>query len=208
MPPQNQNGPAPTGQYDFFMNPQQAGKPRLAGPSSPISRILVVVGGLVLLIIIFVIISSLLSGGPTPASLQTIVVEDQAEIMHLSKAGSNTASSAVAKNFAITSLFTITTDQQNLVTYLAQNKVKITPAQLALKVSAKTDADLATALSAGVYDQTYTQAMTTVFTSYAQDINTAYKKTTGTNGRKILASQYKSAIVLLKQLKNLPAQSQ
>ncbi len=172
------------------------------------ARIMVVVGGLVIVVIFFSILSAVLSSGPTPASLQTVVAEDQAEIIHLSQGATNNASSAVTKNFAITSQFTLTTDQQELVAYLAQSKVKLTPAQLLASVSAKTDAALASGLSAGIYDQTYTQVMTTTFTTYANDINAAYKKTKGPNGRKILSKDYTSAIVYLKQLKNLPAQSQ
>jgi hypothetical protein len=207
MPPQNQqnqNVPNNQGQYDFFMAPGQAARPKLSGPTSMKSRIIIVVSGLVLLVIIASVISAVLNSGPKATDLQTSVAQDQQEIIRLTTAGINTASSAQTKNFAITTQFTITSEQQQLVAYLAQGKVKVGPKQLALKQSSKADQELATALAAGVYDQSFTEVMTADFTTYVNDLNTAFKKTKGPNGRKLIQQDYTSAQVLIKQLKNLP----
>jgi hypothetical protein len=215
MPPQNQNvptGPAPqapqgpNGRYDFFMAPQQNQKSKIALPGSFKSRIILVIGGIILLVILFSVISSLLNGGPSVQVLQTAVAQDQQEIIRLSQKGSNTASAAVAQNFAITTQFTLTSAQQDLVAYLGQSGIKLDAKKLGLKQNPKSDQTLATALSAGVYDQTFTQVMTINFNTYLADLNVAYKKTKGTNGRKLLRQDYASAQVLMKQLKNLPSQ--
>jgi hypothetical protein len=196
MPPQNQNQPNNVGRYDFFMNPQQPKKPGIVGPSSVKSRLLLVVGGIVLLIIIFSVIGAILGGGPNPVQLQTIVAQDQQEIVRLNMAAAHTALSPETKNFAITAQFTITSDQQQLVAYLAKNGAKLSDKQLGLKP----------ALSAGVYDQTFNGIMKTEMTSYARDLTTAYKSTKGITGRKLLKADYSSALVFLSRIKNLPTQ--
>jgi hypothetical protein len=206
MPPQNQNQPNNVGRYDFFMNPQQPKKPGIVGPSSVKSRLLLVVGGIVLLIIIFSVIGAILGGGPNPVQLQTIVAQDQQEIVRLNMAAAHTALSPETKNFAITAQFTITSDQQQLVAYLAKNGAKLSDKQLGLKHSAQNDQNLTTALSAGVYDQTFNGIMKTEMTSYARDLTTAYKSTKGITGRKLLKADYSSALVFLSRIKNLPTQ--
>jgi hypothetical protein len=195
--------PQPTQQpnYDFIVNPNQPVHNRsVGGPSSMIGRILVVGGGLIVLIIAFVIIKGLLSGGGNAAAMLG-VVQDQQELIHLaSGAAMQQTISTTNKNFAITTQLAITSEQTQLLTYLAAQHQKISMTQQSLKISSATDTELTNSLAASTYDQTFQQVLQSELTNYGSALKLAYKQTSGPKGRKLLTDEYKTASLLQQQL--------
>ena len=165
-----------------------------------IKRILIVGVGLIVLIIAFVIIKGLVSGGGNSAAM-LIVVQDQQELIHLSTAAAiqpNISSSN--KNFALTTQLVITSEQSQLRTYLAKQGQKITLKQRNLKISSAIDSQLTSAITSNSYDTTFQSVMKSQLTNYATALQVAYKQSPGTNARKLLTSQYNSAVLLQQQL--------
>jgi hypothetical protein len=208
--PYQQPAPAPQPNgYDFITNPGPAPKrgPNLlpSNASAPL-RIAIVVGGLLVLLIIFLIIKGMLSGGGnTPALIS--VAQEQQEIIHLTTnatSNSQTGLSTTNQNFAVTAQASLTSDQRQLITYLANNGHKVKDKTLGLKINASLDQELQTAATNSTYDNTFKQTMQTQLSEYQQALQAAYKQTTGPKGRVLLTNQFNASKLLLQQL-NTPA---
>jgi hypothetical protein len=188
--------------YEFILNPA-ANHPKkmIAGETSMAKRIGIVVGGLILLIIIFSLAKSVLSKpSPNAASLLSVVQEQQ-ELAHVSaEASKQQGIQTTTADSAATITATIGTEQPQLETYIRGIGLKYKPIQYSLRVSAVTDAALATAASGGTYDQVYETTVQTVLQNYEHFLKLAYSQTTGLHGRAILTVDYNSASLLLTQL--------
>jgi hypothetical protein len=186
--------------YDFIVNPGKPPKHLPTAGGSKLSRILIVGGGLILLIIVFSIGKGLLSGGGNQAAL-ALVVADQQEIIHLSTAATQQPNiSSTNQNFAITGKLVVTSEQTQLLKYMAQQKQKVSDKQLRLKVSAAVDKQLLGAVASSTYDQTFQEVMKSLLTDYATALQVAYKQSSGANARKLLKAEYNSAQLLQRQL--------
>jgi len=165
------------------------------------SRVLVVGIGLVVLIILFVFIKGLLSGGGNKEAMLH-VVQDQQEIIHLTKgAGQQQTISEANKNFAVTAQLSITSQQSQLKKYLIkQEHLKLNLKDINLKVSSTLDTNLANAAAASTYDSTFRDIMKAQLANYKTALSIAYKQTPGPNGQKLLKDDYTSASLLLEQL--------
>lgn len=206
--PYQQPAPQPSG-YDFITNPAPAPKrgPNLlpSNASAPV-RIAIVVGGLFILLILFLIIKGILSGGGgTPALIS--VAQEQQEIIHLATnatGNTQTGLSTTNENFAVTAQASLTSAQQQLITYLANNNHKVKAKALSLKIDASLDQELQTAATNSTYDSTFKQAMQNQLAAYQQALRAAYKQTAGPKGRALLSNQFNASQLLLQQL-NEPA---
>jgi hypothetical protein len=202
------SAPAPTPQpheYEFITNPGEPSKrgfnPLPGGTSLPI-RIAIVGGGLLVLLVLFIVIKGLLSGGGNTEALTT-VAQDQQQIIHLlttadEQEGANLSASNQA--FAATAAASLTSAQDQLVTYLADNGHKVGDKTLGLKVSATLDEQLKTAATNSTYNDTFKETMQTQLKDYQQALREAYKQTTGPKGKKLLGDQFKGSELLLQQL--------
>lgn len=195
--------------YDFITNPGHAAKqsnlPKIPGTSNPIfSRIALVAGGLVLLLVIGLIFKGILTNGTDPKPYIISVAQSQQSIVHLTtSADLVTSLSTHNRNFAITAQLSLTSARSETIAYL--NKIglkKLGPQALNLKINPKLDAELATAATADNYNPTFEEIMKTQLTNYQIALQTAYKKTAGINGRKLLADQFKQSELLQTQLKD------
>lgn len=200
------SGQAPNPQnYDFIMGPGQQPKRKLpVGSSSMLMRILTVVIGVTVLAVIAIAIKSLFSGGGNTLPL-TSVIQDQAELTHLATTATNnpvtkTLLSADSQNFALTVELVISTEQTQLITYLANSGHKLTPAEVAAKQSAILDKELTSAAAANNYDHAFVQATQSQLTTYKNDLTAAYKVTPGTQGQALLRADYKNAQLLYTEL--------
>lgn len=180
--------------------------PNLSGSSSPIVRIGIILGGLLVVLILFVIIKGLLSGpGNTPAL--TSVGQDQQAMIHILTNGAGSDSqqqatlSANSQNFAATAQLSLTSAQNQLVTYMKNNGKKVKTKTLALKISPATDQELTTAASNSTYETTFQKIMQTSLVNYQKDLQAAYKQTKGPKGRQLLSNEFNGAQLLLAQLK-------
>jgi len=212
-PPNNPyQQPAPTPQpsgYDFITNPApepKRGPNLLPSNASAPMRVAIVVGGLLVLLILFLIIKGVLSGGGNTDALIN-VAQDQQEIIHVTTnatGNTQTGLSTTNQNFAVTAQASLTSDQQQLITYLANNGHKVKDKTLSLKISADLDQQLQTAATNSTYDSTFKQTMQNLLSDYQQALRTAYQQTTGPKGRALLSDQFNASKLLLQQL-NTPA---
>jgi hypothetical protein len=144
-------------------------------------------------------------GGNTPALIS--VAQEQQEIIHLTTnatSNSQTGLSTTNQNFAVTAQASLTSDQRQLITYLANNGHKVKDKTLGLKINASLDQELQTAATNSTYDNTFKQTMQTQLSEYQQALQAAYKQTTGPKGRVLLTNQFNASKLLLQQL-NTPA---
>ena len=205
MQPQQPNyGPGPSGgsPYDFIVNPSAPpSRSRLPGGNSVVTRSLLVLGGVLVLLVIFIIGKNLLLVDSTNTPLLTTAVSQQQELIHLSgKAVLEPTIDPTTKNFALTTQLTLTSQQQQLLTYLNGQGHKIAPKQLASRVSLATDQQLTAAATDSTYDATFRQIMQTDLTAYKQTLEQAFSKTSGAVGQALINKDHESAQLLLQQL--------
>jgi hypothetical protein len=195
--------------YAFITDPQNiassAPNPLSLKGKSMRKRIAIVGGGLVVLLIVLNILKGLLAGS-FPLQPFVAVVQDQQELMHLTSTsaqaqpGQSTLPPAYL-NFITTTQLSVTSSQSQLLTYLVDNKQKVNPKEFDLKVSTSIDAQLANAVTSNTYASTFQQIMNSQLVTYASDLNQAYKQSSGVKGHALLRSDYKQAVLLIKQLK-------
>jgi hypothetical protein len=206
-PPQP-SGPqpeAPRQAYDFILSPEQPRRHfNLPGGGNKATRVALVAGALLVVLILFSIIRGLFSGGMDPAPYLS-VAQDQQELIHLAQAATSQRDlSIVNKNYVYTARLSLASAQSGLLTYLNGQGHKVSPKTLNLKISAASDSRLASAQTAGTYNQTYHDVVESKLKTYLSDLNRAYDTSTGKKGRALLKDDYAQAQLLLKQL-NAPA---
>lgn len=201
-PEQNYSAPANPGQYDFIVNPGQPKKQNPFTSSSMALRIGLVLGGLLVLLIVFVGIGSMLSSGNSNTPALTNVLIQQQELVRLSDAPKNDRQSisTANANAAATIELAVTSDSQELRSYMKTAGIKVDPKKLIYPSSKATDEQLAASASAGTYNTTYGDILDTQLTEYQASLKNAYNKTSEKNGREILNKQYDGATLLIKQL--------
>ena len=157
-------------------------------------------GGLLVLLIIFLIVKGILSNNPG-AALFTSIAQDQQELIHLAtNAGKQPGLTTSNQNFAATSQSSLTSAQSAIIKAILGSGAKLKVKTLDLKVSATTDAQLASAATAGTYDQTFQTVMNTKLEAYVGDLKQAYAKTGDKNSRALFSNDYKQAQLLITQL--------
>lgn len=200
--------PGPHSTYDFIMNPEQPATPKKpllpgsgGGAKSIAIRVGMVAGGLIVLLIIFNVVSGLLSGNGNQAQY-IAVVQDQHELVHLTTAALEQEGISTSNvNFAATANLSLGTARGDMIVYLGKTGVKkIEPKILGQKISLQTDKQLADAAVASTYNQTFRELMKAKLQRYKLDLQQAYDKTEGPNGRKLLEDQFKQAELLEIQL--------
>jgi hypothetical protein len=196
--------------YDFILAPQKAPAPKAYLPGSNGGgmgmRIAIIGGGVVFLIIIVVIVLSLFSKPNPNTTLLTGLAETQQELNRVATTGGQQSSGQGLKNSSITVQLTLLSHQNQTVTYLTKQHIKLTLKQLGVKKSAVTDATLKTATQNSTYDIVYAQVLQNQLKAYSSELKTAYTTVSGTNARKLLQSEYADAQKLLAQLAtNVPS---
>ena len=198
MQPQQPN---PHAQYDFIFNPAQPTKKSLfsfsGGPLLP--KILVIVGGFFVLAIILAMVANLGGNKDFDKAAMLGIAQDQAEISRLLKLGEASAKSQAIMNFNATATLATSSDETTFTTYISSNGLKPSQTDLVLKLDGDATTQLNSALSSGNFDTTYKGVIDKKLETYQTDLTAAYK-TAGSNGKKILAAQYKNAALLRAQL--------
>jgi hypothetical protein len=90
----------------------------------------------------------------------------------------------------------LTSDKQQIASYLAKNHVKLSPVQLSADLDKSTDASLQTAAQNNGLDAAYVSYLKTSLAKYETDLQAAYNSA-GPNGKKLLAGSFVSARALL-----------
>ncbi|HVV66445.1 MAG TPA: hypothetical protein VHB72_00010 [Candidatus Saccharimonadales bacterium] len=200
-------------EYAFIMEPAKPPRQKLnlipAGSSLPI-RIAVVGGGIIILIILFTVIKGLVTTPPFDTTAMIGLAQDQQEMIHITSQAlqqskqQQAALSQNTMNFAVTAQASLSSDQNQTLTYLKNNGKKVKSGTLNQKVSATTDSQLSTAASNSTFESTYVQLMETELKNYQTALKTTFVDTKGAKGRQLLNQEYTSSQLLLNQLQNSP----
>jgi hypothetical protein len=193
--------------FEFIMNPNQPtsnnplkGLPKLPGLSPKLTRIAVIAAGLIVLLIIFSVAKSAFSGQSNYPALLS-VLQDQVELSHIATTATTQPDISVTnQNFVATLSLVIGNSSSNLTSYLTNNGHKVPAKETTLKISTTTDQALTNAEASGTFNSAFTDVASAQLQTYLNDINNAYKLTSGSNGRIILKGDYKQAVLLKKVL--------
>jgi len=201
-PEQNYSTPNNPGQYDFIVNPGQPQKQNPFTSSSKALRIGLVLGALLVLLIGFVGIRSMLTSGSSNTPALTNVLIQQQELVRLANAPSKDKQSisTANANSAATIQLAVTSDSQELRSYMKTRGIKYDPKKLIYPSRAATDQQLSASASSGTYNTTYGDVLNTQLTEYQQSLKSAHDKTQGEIGRELLNMQFDGTTLLLTQL--------
>ncbi len=200
-PTQSQADVSSSSSYDFIVNPEQLPSKRsLPGGNSMAMRALFAAGGLLILLVAFVIIKDLISGS-SKLGLFVTVAQDQQELIHLAtNATQQQDLSTSNQNFVATAQLSLSSSQSQIVSYLANNNMKVNPKTLSLKLNSSLDNQLTTAETAGTFNQTFQDTMKSQLDNYVGDLKQTYDQTSGKKGHALLSSEYNQAQLLLSQV--------
>jgi hypothetical protein len=204
LPTANNTGHSGHNPYEFIVNPNAPGRSRnLFGSLTSSWKALAVLGGgvLVVLFVIGIVLSSLAPKGSTPGL--TAAVQRQQEIVRIATAANQNATSPDVRNFAVTVELTVQSSQQQTLAYLAGHGTKINAKLLALDQSSQTDTLLTNAATAGNYDATVTQNLTSQLQTYEGILTNTFKQTNNASTRALLQADFQTAEKLLKQAKTI-----
>jgi hypothetical protein len=191
--------------YDFIMNSDKPtrksrGLPSLPGLNPIIGRVLVVAIGLLFLIIIFAVIKNIASGPSNYPALLS-VLQDQNELLHIAGTADTEPDISVNNQSFVSTINLVVGDSSSkLATYIVSNGHKPTLQEEDLKVSTTVDQNIASAESTGDFNSVFSQLASSQLKTYISDLNNAYNVTKGPNGRALLSSDYKQAVLLKKVL--------
>jgi hypothetical protein len=207
LPAGQNNGHSGHNPYEFIVNPNtpKHGGNALGGDNF-LKKIGLLVGGLVVVLIIAaVVISHFAPKGSTPGL--TAIAQRQQEIVRIATLAVTNTTGQDTKNLATNIELSVTSNQTQIVSYLASHGTKLKAKDLALDKSSQTDTLLTNATSAGTYDSVVAQTLASQLQTYESLLQTTYKQTTSKPAKQLIQSCYDSATKLLKQAKSLPANS-
>lgn len=194
--------PDQTQSYDFIMNPKKKkiSKNPLAGKSMK-QQIIVIGIALVAVFIVINIAKGLLSG-KSDKDYYINIVQNQQQLIVLSENALDVNSlSTENRNFAVTTLVSVRSDQVRTLRYLSKQKVKIKPAVLNSKVDLQANKKLAAAIPNDRYNQLFSEISKEKIKNYQSSLVQTYKISDNKATKKVLSQYYDSAELLKKFLK-------
>jgi hypothetical protein len=185
-------------QFDFMLKNSPPSKRRLALPNMP--KPVKIAGVAIAGIILLILITNLFSGRNSIDSQPFLkVVASGQEIIRVTELVNGSGLSLQDPTIqaeAVTVNSTLSSDQQQLISYLAQHKVKVTKLQLSAGLDKTTDEKLQAASQNNQLDPAYQSYLKTSLNDYAQALKTAYSPA-GPKAKEILKSAYDSTNTLL-----------
>ncbi|HEY4963442.1 MAG TPA: hypothetical protein VIH90_01970 [Candidatus Saccharimonadales bacterium] len=209
-PPQPTN-PTPQvspvgGDYDFILSPKTENRRKLSLPgNSPLTRIIVVILAIIVFLILFNVIKGLVTTPPFSKQDYLAVIQQQSEILHILSTDLSTVQerSSLSNNninFAASTQVVITSAQNQTISYLANNKYKVSTNAVALVIQPSIDTQFTNSLQTNNFNQLFNQVMQSQLQTYEQKLSAAYKSSNGPKGKAMLRAQYQDSQLLLKQL--------
>ncbi len=201
QPQQPYNNP-----YDFIVNPEKPQRQPVLNlnGSSMAMRIGLIAGLVVVIMIVIVIASSIFSSSGGNVTNMTSVAQDQVELIRVATEASQNQSNDISQTttlyFADNCLLSLSSENQQLLSFLNANGVKLSTAQLALKQNSRTDAALQAAAASSTYDTAFLTAMQGDMSTYVSDLKVAFNASTNPKEKQLLSTEYKDALLLNQQL--------
>ncbi len=201
--PQQQSVGFNSQQYDFITNPAKPPKKSmlpLPSASGNKPKAFLIYGGLAILFIIIIsLLYSVFFGGNKGVDQFKPIAQQQTELIRVATIGKQKASTTAAQNLAEMTVINLTSQQNDLVSYLAKQKVKLSLKYLNQGKNTATDQDLATAETNGRFDDAFTQDIRDGLTKYQGSLKSAYNSA-GKNGKAILNAQYSQTGLILSSI--------
>ena len=195
MPPQAPQ--TPSQQFDFITQNGQPSKKGSGLPLPHLPKLDWIILGAVLGVIILVIIVSSLSGNKSGNSQNYLVALARGqEIIRVSTSIGQLTQDTPTQNLSATVQNSLTSEQAQLTSYLAGQKIKVSTVQLAADKNSNTDTQMQTASTNGNLSGVYASYLKAQLAVYETDLQQAYKNA-GPKGKVILSSAYNSAQVIL-----------
>lgn len=200
-PPFNtQQMPQPNPSYDFITNPgtpQKKSLIPLPGGGSKAMKALLILIVIVIIAVIAMFVSSLLGKADKELQAQLVsAIKQQQELIRISDSALKKARTAEAKNLAITTQLTLTSEQAAMKNAAKTLGVKTDGATLANSDSKKNDEELTKAEQFNKYDEVFIKMIREDLTEYAKTVQTVYKGTENKKAKEALAIQFKTAATL------------
>lgn len=196
MQPESHNPHPVSNPYEFLNAPL----PTNAGSSGDKKKriIIVAVVGSIILMLIAIILSLALGSGPSNKTELLSLAKQQNELIRIAELGAQKSHESQAKNLAIITKLTLTTDQQPLINALKAQKLTITPQDLSSGKNTKTDEALTAAEQANRFDEVFITTMQQQLTTYQKSLKQAYDNpATGKKLKATLDSQYRNASLII-----------
>jgi hypothetical protein len=192
--------------YEFIVNPNTPQKSSgLFGGNSFIRQVVVLISGAVLLMIIAAIVITVLSPKKDNGASLTALAQRQQEIIRVATLGTTKAVSSDTQNFATNVELAVSSNQNQLLAYLASSGTKLGTKQLSIDRSLQTDKLLADASATSTFDIALKQNLTTQLTGYENNLRTAYEQTSKPKTKQIIQNSFDAAAKLLEQAKSMAA---
>ena len=128
------------------------------------------------------------------------LAQTQQEIIRVADAGNAGAVRQTTKNLAITTEYTLRTQQAALLDTLAKQGVKVKDKELGLKQDASTDLKLKEAQQTSTYDTTFSQIIEDELRSYANNVSALHDRTASESQRDFLSTNFTQAQLLISQV--------
>jgi hypothetical protein len=188
--------------YDFIVNPNQQQKKKLGLPSTggkndKLMRVVVILVAVVILITLAGFVMNLLGSSQRKNVNQLVTVaQKQTELIRVSEIGIKKARTNEAKNLAITTQLTLTSQQAALSEAVKKAGGKLENKTLALGKDTKTDQLLTQAEQSNNFDAVFLEKLKSELTEYAQSVKKAYDSSSSKKTKQALEIQFNNAATL------------
>lgn len=198
-PPPIQPVTARSNPYDFITNPTTTPKKKLfPGGSSLTGRLILIGAGVMILFMIGLVIVALLNSGSTALKNDySSLVLQQAELIRISDIGVQKAQQSDAKNLAITTKLSLSSQQPGLLALAKKSGAATDPKILATSADTKTDTALTTADQANQFDEEFIKILSSGLQKYQQSIKKVYDATTNATTKDTLSKNFNAVNILL-----------
>ncbi len=187
----------PSQQFDFITQDGQPSKKGSGLPLPHLPKLAWIILGAVFGVIVLVIIVSSISGNKGDNSQNYLVALARGqEIIRVSTSVGQLAQDTPTQNLSATVQNSLTSEQTQLTSYLADQKVKPGTLQLAADKNSNTDTQMQTASTNGNLSGVYASYLKAQLATYETDLQQAYKNA-GPKGKTILSNAYNSVQVIL-----------
>lgn len=185
--------------YDFITQaPINNKKGFLPGGGSKKIRILVVVTGFFILAIVAAIIIGIInSGSKGPKDDYQTLVQQQTELIRISAIGMTKAQGADAKNLAITTNYSLTSQQAEIIKLAKKAGALTDEKHLAAGANSQTDTLLTNATQTNQFDTVFVKILQDSLKKYQATLKKIHNESTTSTTKTTIAKNYDNASVLL-----------
>lgn len=201
-PPPMQRVSAQHNPYDFITNPAAPQKKGLLpGVNSKIGRLILFGAGALLLITLALIVMAALNSGSSALKTDYAdLAQQQTELIRISGIGVTKARQAEAKNLAITTQYTLASQQPGTLALAKKAGASTDAKTLALGKDAQTDAALTSADQANQFDAEFTKILIASLRDYQKQLKKIHDATTNETTKATLSKSYNAVDDLLSNI--------